>query len=152
MSRINWAIILILGAIIAVLVWLLITAPAPARNEPNPQTGTPEPRPFVSENVIIHAPFAGSSVLKKFAVTGEARGVWFFEASFPIQVHDRSGNIVGQGIAQTSANWMTTDFVPYAAEVEVEDYSGPATLALLKDNPSGLPENDDSVSIPIVIR
>jgi len=42
--------------------------------------------------------------------------------------------------------------VPFTAQVTVEDYSGPATLVLLKDNPSGLPENDDSVSFSVVIQ
>jgi len=34
----------------------------------------------------------------------------------------------------------------------VGGYTGPATLILIRDNPSGLPEHDDSLPIPIVIR
>ena len=45
---------------------------------------------------------------------------------------------------------MTKDFVPFKAELE---FSLPSTetgvLILEKDNPSGLPENDDELRIPI---
>ena len=64
----------------------------------------------------------------------------------------REGNRVGLGIAQAVGEWMTTDFVPFNAPVIVENYTGPATLVLVKDNASGLPEFDDSVSFPIIIE
>lgn len=108
--------------------------------------------PFVSENVIITAPLAGERVAKTFPVRGQARGSWMFEASFPMEVRDPSGEIVGHGFSMTTEDWMTTEFVSYEGKIEVADYSGPATLVLKKDNPSGLPEHDDSVSIPIVIE
>lgn len=117
---------------------------------PSPQEGTSEP--FVSENVKVSAPLSSAVVSKTFAVAGEARGPWFFEASFPVEVHDPSGRIVGHGIAQANGEWMTEDFVSFSATVTVADYSGSATLALKKDNPSGLPEHDDSVEFPIVVR
>jgi hypothetical protein len=45
---------------------------------------------------------------------------------------------------------MTSDFVPFKAELK---FSKPTTqtgtLILRKDNPSGLPQNDESVSIPV---
>lgn len=85
-------------------------------------------------------------------VIGEARGPWYFEASFPVQVRDPDNNLVGQGIAQAGAEWMTENFVPFSATVTVANYTGPATLVLLKDNPSGLPENDDAVFFPIVVQ
>lgn len=128
--------------VIVVLAAALFLVPAPAA----------APTAFNSENVRIFSPLYGAIVPKTFTVTGEARGKWYFEASFPIQVHDANNNRIGGGIAQTQGEWMTTEFVPFSADVSVENYRGPATLALLKDNPSGLPENDDSVSIPIIIE
>ena len=108
--------------------------------------------PFSSENVKVTLPFPGATVLKKFTASGHARGTWFFEASFPVQVKDPSGNVVGTGIAQAEGNWMTEDFVRFTAPVTIENYSGPATFVLMKDNPSGLPEHDDSVSFPITVQ
>ena len=128
--------------------WFLVATPAPAEPTPPP----PTPGPFVSEMVKITSPLAGATVGKTFTVKGEARGQWYFEASFPVQVKDKDNNTVGQGIAQAESEWMTTEFVPFSAPVVVTNYSGPATLVLLKDNPSGLPENEDAVSIPIVIQ
>jgi hypothetical protein len=107
---------------------------------------------FVSENVRVDSPHIGETVPSTIIVRGEARGSWFFEASFPLQVRDPDNNKVGQGFAMTTDDWMTTEFVPFEGKVIVENYSGPATLVFLKDNPSGLPELDDAVEFPIVVR
>ncbi len=93
----------------------------------------------------------GVTVLPKFIVSGEARGPWFFEASFPVEVLDKDGNQIGQGIAQAQGEWMTEEFVPFRAEVNVGDYSGPATLVLKRDNPSGETERNASLSVPVEI-
>lgn len=93
----------------------------------------------------------GVTVLPKFIVSGEARGPWFFEASFPVEVLDKDGKQIAQGVGQAQGEWMTEEFVPFRAEVNVGDYSGPATLVLKKDNPSGMSENDASLSVPIEV-
>jgi len=93
----------------------------------------------------------GVAVLPKFIVSGEARGPWFFEASFPVEVLDNEGKQIAQGVAQAQGEWMTEEFVPFRAEVNVGDYSGQATLVLHKDNPSGDPKNDASLSVPIEV-
>lgn len=126
----------------------LIATPSP---EPTPN-GDNTSEPFVSENVIVTDPLPNGAVSQTFTVRGEARGSWFFEASFPLQVRDPDNNNVGGGVAMARDNWMTTEFVPFEGKVIVENYSGPVRLVLLKDNPSGLPENEDSVEFPIVIQ
>lgn len=93
----------------------------------------------------------GVTVLPKFIVSGEARGPWFFEASFPVEVLDKDGKQIAEGIGQAQGEWMTEAFVPFRAEVNVGDYSGPATLVLRKDNPSGEAKNDASLTIPIEV-
>jgi hypothetical protein len=103
--------------------------------------------------VTIERPYPGATVGKEFLVTGRARGYWFFEASFPIEVIDTSGDVVAQVVAQAEGGWMTEDFVPFTATLKVpESYIGPATVVLHKDNPSGLPANDASVSFPITVK
>ena len=128
---------------IAVAAVLLVITPAPQDQE---QTM------FTSEYVNVTAPLQNATVAKQFTVSGEARGNWYFEASFPIKIQDANNNQVGAGIAQAQEEWMTTEFVPFIATVTVENYSGPATLVLLKDNPSGLPEHDDSVTFPVIVQ
>jgi len=141
------AIVILFAVVIAAAVLIVLPAPEQVPSEEN---GSSEL--FVSENVKVSSPLPNSPVPKTFTVVGEARGPWFFEASFPVQVRDPNNDLVGQGIAQTSVNWMTTDFVPFTAHVTVTDYAGPATLVLLKDNPSGLPELDDAVSFDIIVE
>lgn len=146
---------LIVGIVILFIVValgaVLIAWPTPSQNGGTPPP-SPTPQPFVSENVIVTDPLPNATMPQTFTVRGQARGNWFFEASFPLQVRDPENNNVGGGIAMTSDNWMTTDFVSFEGKVVVENYSGPARLVLMKDNPSGLPEFEDSVEFPILIQ
>ncbi|MFA6522332.1 MAG: Gmad2 immunoglobulin-like domain-containing protein [Patescibacteria group bacterium] len=85
------------------------------------------------------------------AITGEARGTWFFEASFPITVEDENGNQIGLGIATATSDWMTENFVPFTASISfTTPTTSRGTLIFHKDNPSGLPENDDTLEIPVI--
>ncbi len=106
--------------------------------------------------IRVTSPMEGSTIASPVTVTGEARGSWFFEASFPISVVDWDGRIIGEGFASANGDWMTTDFVPFTASVS---YSVPAgtpymrgAVILRKDNPSGISENDDAVEIPVVFN
>lgn len=112
--------------------------------------------------IVVDAPQPNASVSSPLTITGKARGYWFFEASFPIVVTDWDGKIIGQGHAETGidpstglrASWMTEDFVPFTATIEFAVPTDTAyrrgTLILQKDNPSGLPQNDDALEIPVL--
>ena len=76
---------------------------------------------------------------------------------------DWDGRIIAQGIATAKAdpatgevNWMTEEFVPFEATltftVDPNVYSRRGSLILQKDNPSGLPEHDDALEIPIIYK
>lgn len=101
--------------------------------------------------IVITSPTAGSPTPSTFVVRGKARGTWYFEASFPLEVVDGDGKTLVQMPVQALGDWMTQDFVPFAATVTVPTYSGPAQLILKNDNPSGLPENEKSITIPITL-
>lgn len=107
-----------------------------------------------ADMIRVDNPHAGGVVGKEFMVTGAARGNWYFEASFPIEIQSETGAIIGGTIATAEGDWMTTDFVPFKSEmIDLPSaFTGPAWLILKKDNPSGLPENDASVRIPIVVE
>lgn len=107
-----------------------------------------------SENVIVvELPFPGAVTGKEFSVIGKARGVWFFEASFPVEVLDRDGRTLTTAIATAQGDWMTNEFVFFKADVHVpKTYMGKATLILKKDNPSGILSKDASISFPINIE
>ena len=103
--------------------------------------------------IVLDTPQPNQAIASPLTLAGRARGSWFFEATFPVVLLDAAGNTVAQGHATAQSDWMTTELVPFKVEVTVTmSYSGPARLAPLKDNPSGLPEHDDSLEIPIVIQ
>lgn len=107
-----------------------------------------------SDIIVVENPTPGSVTGREFSVMGQARGYWFFEASFPIRVFDMDGNQIALSIGQPvgGADWMTEEFVPFSADIEIpESFSGLATLVISNDNPSGLPENDRSISFPITV-
>ncbi len=106
--------------------------------------------------IRLTAPQPNSVVSSPLVLTGEARGYWYFEASFPIFLVDWDGKIIAQGIATAKDNWMTEEFVPFEAELtfapDPNVYSNRGALILRKDNPSGLPEHDDALEIPVIIK
>lgn len=103
--------------------------------------------------IVVGSPAPGAAVPRTIAVSGQARGYWFFEASFPVTVTDADGNVLLETFIEAGDEWMTEEFVPFAKDIVVPGtYTGEAVLILKKDNPSGLPENDGSVSIPINIQ
>jgi len=124
------------------------------------QCRTPDGKTFVEDigNEIekkdliqIANPRPNTIVKSPLSIEGKARGYWFFEASFPVRLLDGNGKEIGVVPAQALSDWMTEDFVSFKAELQ---FSTPTTkkgtLILQKDNPSGLPENDDSLMVPVL--
>ncbi len=106
-----------------------------------------------SDLIQVELPFPGAVTGKEFSVIGKARGVWYFEASFPVVVIAKDGKVLFEGPAQAQGDWMTEDFVQFKIDIKVPDsYIGSATLVLKKDNPSGEPQRDASISFPITIE
>jgi hypothetical protein len=106
-----------------------------------------------SDMIQVELPFPDAVTGKEFGIIGKARGYWFFEGSFPVEVRDKDGVVLASGIATALGEWMTEDFVRFVSEVKVpETYIGPATVILKKDNPSGEPQNDALISFPITVE
>lgn len=118
------------------------------RNEsPEP----PEPIATKKDDLIeIWSPTPNMTVSSPLTVEGQARGTWYFEASFPVRLLDADGTVLGTAVAQAQSDWMTTEYVPFTATVIFTAPKGETgTIVLQKDNPSGLPENDNELRIPI---
>lgn len=131
----------------------------PTTQQPTTTTTTTTPTTPVavydnadSNRIQVTMPAPGATVPSKFTVSGKAVGGWYFEASFPYEVQDASGKKIAEGPVQAQGEWMTPAFVPFSFQVSVPNYKGKATLILRNDNPSGLPENAASISIPITIQ
>lgn len=95
----------------------------------------------ISSNQIVSSPLV---------VKGEARGQWYFEASFPVELVDGNGKRLAMAPAQAQGEWMTTEYVPFSVTLTFTlPTTATGTLILHKDNPSGLPQNDDAYRIPV---
>ena len=105
----------------------------------------------ISDLIIVDRPQAGEIIDSPATISGRARGSWFFEGSFPIKIIDVNGELLGAGVAEAQSNWMTNDFVDFRAVIS---FKSPATssgfVVLHNDNPSGLPDKDKELKIPIV--
>lgn len=123
------------------------------------QCTTPEGKHFTknigneleySEQILISTPRPNEKIKSPLKITGKAKGNWFFEGSFPAELHDGNGAILGTGVMIAEDDWMTEEFVDFAGVIT---YTLPetkeGTLILKNDNPSGLPENQKELKIPV---
>jgi hypothetical protein len=100
--------------------------------------------------IRVSNPRPNQLISDPLSISGEARGTWFFEASFPIKLFDENGVELGTAIAQAGSDWMTEDFVPFTATLEFQaPTTEKGTIIFKKDNPSGLPEYEDELTMPV---
>ncbi len=102
----------------------------------------------LSKNQIITSPLH---------IEGQAKGNWYFEASFPIKITNSKGAILGQGLAKAIGDWMSTSTVPFSADITFVVHLSPNAsttgyIVFSKDNPSDIPANGDSFKIPVVFK
>ena len=103
-----------------------------------------------SDLIRVSKPRPNETIISPLKIRGEARGFWFFEASFPVKLFDANGLLLAAIPAQASGDWMTEDFVSFEAEIEFQlPETEKGTLILEKDNPSGIPEYGDELEIPV---
>lgn len=104
--------------------------------------------------ISVEIPVMNQIVKSPIKISGKAKGNWFFEGSFPIQLVDSNGNVLGRSLATSTSDWMTTDFIPFTSELSFEKATSTtrAVLILKKDNPSGNPDLDQNIYIPLILK
>lgn len=157
------------GKIVALVLVVLIAATIvlilqPFSTQVGPQipdtspTPTPTATPTATSSVadLIHVTSVkqGDSIGSPITIKGEARGNWYFEASFPVELKNAKGESLVVKPAQAQGDCMTEKFVPFTVTLTFKKQvaSTTGTLIFKKDNPSGLPENDASLEIPVVFK
>lgn len=102
--------------------------------------------------IKVSSPQPNQAVKYGSIVEGKAVGNWFFEASFPIKLVV-DGQTITTTVAEAKSDWMTNNFVDFTATLfyPTTTKDRKADLILERDNPSGLPENDKSLRIPVVL-
>ena len=102
------------------------------------------------DSINVTSPRANSLITSPLTVTGNARGMWYFEASFPVEILDGNNSRLAVTPAQAQGDWMTENFVPFSVTLNFKQpTTATGTLVLHKDNPSGDPSKEDSLRIPI---
>lgn len=110
-------------------------------------------KPTSDARIRVTAPLPGALVASPLVVKGEARGNWYFEASFPVRLRDANGKELVAKPAQAQGEWMTTEFVPFEVTLNfAKPTTKTGTLILERDNPSGLPEHAAQVEIPVTFK
>ena len=151
MKKLYYIIAILIIAIIGIVFWLV-----------DPHSLWTPPAGQTDDTLIrITYPRPGETVVSPITLTGEARGNWYFEASFPIVIVDWDGRIIGQGHAEAQSDWMTTEYVPFRAtltfvRLEINDanmlYATRGAIIFKNDNPSGDPAKDKAVEVPVVFK
>lgn len=126
-------------------------APCPATTSTTPTPIPTSTAPFSKDDLIqVDTSFASTTFVSPMTVTGTARGGWYFEASFPVELRDANGLLLASSIAQAQGDWMTTNYVPFTTTLTFGmPTTATGTLIFKKDNPSGEPANDNQLVIPV---
>ncbi|MDO8241068.1 MAG: DUF333 domain-containing protein [Candidatus Moranbacteria bacterium] len=108
--------------------------------------------------IAVEFPLVNAEISSPIYVSGRARGTWFFEGSFPVEVYDSNNKLLGSStisFAPKSADdtWMTENFVNFSGSVK---FSQPTTasgyLLLKKDNPSGNSATDEALRLNVKFK
>lgn len=139
-----------------------VTTPAPKPAEPTPTEPTPPAEPPAPKITYVNTseadifnvlPRAGDTVTAGITVSGSARGDWFTQGAFWVEVIAENGDVLIRNQVPSKGNSMTTGMVQFSSSVLISpNYHGPATVRLVNDNPPGHPNPDRSVSIPVVVK
>lgn len=90
-------------------------------------------------------------VVSPLTITGRVPGSWSFEANFPVQLLASDGSVIAETPATLEGDWMTSELVPFTATLSFDtgEAGNTGSLILRKSNPSDLPENADSLTLPV---
>ena len=105
---------------------------------------TPE-KPENTHSIRVYVPQQDEVIESPLMILGDAKGEWYFEGSFPFSLQDMEGKELATGFVTATGDWMTEDYVPFKGVLEFDPgEASEGKLEFMKDNPSGLPENDEN--------
>lgn len=135
------------------------TAPASGSTAGTSSAGTSTVRavftPATAANdITVDSPIVNATLHPStpIQVSGMAKGTWFFEGSFPVALTDSKGKVISTGVVKSQGTWMTESPVKFLGSISYPQQllGARGYVVLRKDNPSGLPQNDASVKIPVI--
>jgi len=99
----------------------------------------------------IESPEAGSAVTSPLAITGYAHPNWYYEGTFPIEVRDANGAVIGQGMAQKQEGVSAPEgYVSFSAAISFTANPGEeGAIVLIRSNPGGKNEYNLRTEVPV---
>jgi len=120
----------------------------------------PTTKPIVNLNVLGNkndlVSFSipvGSVVSGAQTATGIVTGGYFFEGNIIVRILNGSKAVLRTTYGTATTAWMTAGPVSFTTNLDFTGLTtGPSYIEIHNDNASGLPENDKSILIPIIIQ
>ncbi len=112
---------------------------------------SPEMAHDAQQMIEVATPLPNTAITSPIILTGRARGPWYFEASFPIELRDANNVLITTAIAQAQWEWMTENMVPFTATLTfpAQPVGSQGMLVFKNDNPSGEPQNSMMFDVPV---
>ena len=85
------------------------------------ETPAPTLNAEIADLIEVSSPTIGQQISSPVTISGQARGFWFFEATFPVEVRNAQGETIAEFYAEAQTEWMTEDFVPFSVELTFPD-------------------------------
>jgi hypothetical protein len=105
------------------------------------------------QDLVFFSVSPGQKVSGSLKVIGSIRNAYFFEANILINILDSNKNILKNGYANATSDWMTIEPVSFEGNIDLSGLpKGDAYIEIHNDNASGLSENDKNILIPIIIE
>lgn len=105
------------------------------------------------EDLISFSILPNAKVHGILSYRGDIKGGYFFEANILINILDANKKVLKNSNATATTDWMTSGPVSFEGNIDFTGLpKGPAYFEIHNDNASGLPQNDKSILIPIIIE
>jgi hypothetical protein len=105
------------------------------------------------DEISVANPRPNQRISSPLQIKGQARGPWYFEASFNAELFDGNNKSLGTAILTAEGEWMTEEFVPFSGTLQFESTATEnGTLKIRNANPSGLPENQKELIMPVQFK
>jgi uncharacterized alpha/beta hydrolase family protein len=87
-------------------------------------------------------------------INGRARGDWFLNGSFPVELVDSDGNTIASSTANALSESTTSNYIDFTANLFYTKSSSTinALIILSNNNTSGNQELDQSIFIPVTLK
>lgn len=108
-------------------------------------------QPLTKENIIsVESVTPNQIITSPLRISGKARGFWYFEGSFPLELIDASGKRIFMKPVLADGEWLTEDFVPFDSSFTFSNTQATSgTLIFHKDNPGAGVGQGDTLKIPV---